>query len=243
MHDDVPLQFVRMPFVNRLDVRRRVVAALATSDVRRPRSPQPITLGGRKQKLTCGVPGDDSDDEAGMGMEEGDALNPAQAAAAALVQAACANLARCRPGIYASKLAVQAHVRVPSMLRLLAFVHGTQSLCLKLPGMGPEELGCLAGAGSFTSGVQELEVAPSELRPGFLTPGLWAALPGLHTVELHGRRPIQIPVAELVQCFSAAPRPMTLKGMGEIDKGLREELLAQLAALPGGRVRVQGAGQ
>lgn len=138
-------------------------------------------------------------------------------------------------------MTVTADVRCPSLLRLLTHFPAAPRLSINMPELDEEELACLAEARGFASGVTELHISePSGVQPGFLTPGLWEALPGLRKLQFEeGLEPyVRVPVPELVRCFAAAPHPVTVEGLEAEGEEAQEQLQAQVVALPGGRINL-----
>lgn len=178
-----------------------------------------------------------------VGQHEDDPAHVAE-----LVEAACANLARCRPGFKAPKAwdaILDSPVRVPTLFQLLSFFPSPNTLSLSVPAVGAQELAFLAEAGSFGSQVAELRVGSALIRPGFLTPRLWSALPALTELRLKGPAgerggPLKVPWAEIITCLAAAPHPIRVFDL-MVQGG--EKAHAALAALPGGgKVELVGGG-
>lgn len=185
---------------------------------------QPIDMGTSSVTLACDCAGD-----AGR--------------AAAMVQAAQANLARYTPGLFSVLSPYQLMVncytpRCPSILRLLSAFPSAETLCLIMQ-LGAEELACLAEAGSFCSGVQSMVVGLCcQVQPGFLTTGLWEVLPALSSIRFLGAGPEDTPVEQVVECLAAAPHPVTITYPSLWRGQYKAELAAALAALPVGKVQV-----
>lgn len=165
------------------------------------------------------------------------------------MEAAQANLARCRPGFSSSvcaahglnTLSVVSNIHCPSVLHLLACFPSAKHVSLDMPGVGQEEVACLSQAGRMGSRLRKLSLASRPPLPGFFYPGLWSALPALRTLDLSHTSAVQIQVADLLECFAAAQRKVTVKGLKVKGMILGKEvplskLQAQTAALPQCRV-------
>lgn len=166
--------------------------------------------------------------------------HPDVATAAALVQAACTNLARCRPGIFAPgmrrvRVAEPAHCT----FRLLPALPPAKHLILSMPEVGAAELAALGEVRSCLHLVNRLEVWHTVL-PGFWRPSLWETLPALETLYLASTQAIsqETVVSTLVAFCAAAPQPFTIKGLEMQGQGQQAELEGQLAALQGCKVKL-----
>lgn len=159
--------------------------------------------------------------------------------AAAIVDAALRNLSRARAAVHTSEVRLEPSFRCPSLLRLLHFFIGTERIHYDMPELGADELAALMSIGRHsTRDIRELDVGmDTTTLPGFFTPTLWSALPGLRTLVFSPHaEPAEVPVQLVLECFAAAPHPVTVKWLSLGDEEEQAELVEQLAALPGGKV-------
>lgn len=168
----------------------------------------------------------------------------------ALLEAAHMNLACCPLPLLGPEGQVEGELRAPSrspaLLRLLPFFSEVQSLRLGMKELGAEEVAALGQAGQAVAGLRLLELRAfhgqaTQVRPDFWGPALWAALPGLAALDVKGAGVTCSPAAvdAMVQCFAAAPRPVTVRGLQLGDVVQQAALQVQLAELPGCQVKLE----
>lgn len=162
------------------------------------------------------------------------------AQAAALVQAAQANLARYEPrtcaGPALKELTVRAEVHCPSMLHLLAFFPGSSYFHLCMPKLGEEEVACLAQTGGFARGTAKLVVgANTKLGSTFFSPSLWAAMPGLQTLRIYGKDALGVSLFKAAEGLAAVPRPVRVQFPNLAGLGWVQELHALVQTMAEGR--------
>lgn len=152
-----------------------------------------------------------------------------------VVDAACANLARCKPGIVSPneglELELYSIFACPNLLRLVAFFPRVAHLQLSTPDLGAVEFACLGEAGAAACGVTSLGL-PCRVLPSFWSPELWRLLPGLRDVRVTWTVSSPAPIDAIVQCLAAAPHGVTVHGLCLEDPREYAELHARLALLP-----------
>lgn len=160
---------------------------------------------------------------------------------AALVEAACTNLARCKPGIVSPHEEVEVGLICrpgPSAFRLLAFFPKLTQLGLVME-VGEEEVAALGQTGSAVKGVKSISCRAG-VRPDFWSPTLWAVLPRLREIDLSWAvLTSPAPIEAMAQCCAAAPRPVTITGPWRDGANEYAALKARLAELPGCMARLE----
>lgn len=158
------------------------------------------------------------------------------------MQAAYTNLS-CNPAanhLGASTVSLLSSFRCPAFLHLLTFFRQMHTLCLSMPVLGGEELVALGEAGAPVAGVRKLIFKGRTLRRDFWDIWLLTVLRGLQELDMSEPKPLRspAPVEDIVQCCAAIPTPLVIRGLRLADRAEQAALEAQLAGVPGCKVRL-----